>query len=78
MQEEVHAPVTATLARMGLCVVPSRTILIQKGYFFGHKYRFEGGNAIRLAGKNAIEIYDDAGELVETVSLEETDKEDAA
>ena len=54
------------------------TILIQKGYFVGHKYRFDGGYAIRLAGKNAIEIYDDEGKLLKTVSLEETDKKRAA
>jgi hypothetical protein len=70
---------TATLREMGLCAAPMRTILIQKGYFVGHKYRFrDGGYAIRLVGKNAIEIYDDAGELLKTVSLEETDKKSAA
>jgi len=69
--------VTATLAEMGICA-SMRTILIQKGYFVGHKYRFDGGYAIQLAGKNAIEIYDENGKLLKTVSLEETDKKDAA
>ena len=70
--------VTATLAEMGICVAPMRTILIQKGYFVGHKYRFDGGYAIRLAGQNAIEIYDDAGKLLKTVSSEETAKKSVA
>jgi ABC-type Fe3+-hydroxamate transport system substrate-binding protein len=63
---------------MGICAVSMRTILIQKGYFVGHKYRFDGGYAIRLAGKNAIEIYDDDGKMLKTVSLEEIEKKDAA
>ena len=51
---------------------------MQKGYFVGHKYRIDGGHAIRRAGTNAIEIYDNDGELLKTVSLGETDKKDAA
>ena len=70
--------VTATLREMGIGTPPMRTILIQKGYFVGHKYRFDGGYAIRLAGKNEIEIYDDAGKLLKTVSSEETEKKSAA
>ena len=76
--EEVQDLVAATLREMGICVAPMRTILIQKGYFVGHKYRFDGGWAIRLAGKKVIEVYDDDGNLLKTVSLEETDKKDAA
>jgi len=70
--------VTATLAEMGIHVAPMRTILIQKGYFVGHKYRFDGGYAVWLIEKNAIEVYDDEGKLSKTVTLEETDKKSAA
>ena len=70
--------VAATLKEMGICVAPRRTLLIQKGYFVGHKYRFEGGYAIRFAGKSEVEIFDDDGKLLKTVSLVETDKKDAA
>ena len=79
MEEEVggHDSVTAALAATGICA-SMRTILIQKGYFVGHKYRFDGGYAIRLAGKNVIEVYDDVGKLLKTVTLEETDKKEAA
>ena len=69
--------VTATLAEMGICA-PDAHILIQKGYFVGHKYHFDGGYAIRLAGKKVIEVYGDGGTLLKTVSLEETDKKEAA
>ena len=55
-QASIPASLAATLAEMGVCAAPMRTFLIQKGYFVGHKYRFEGGYAIRLAGQNAIEI----------------------
>jgi hypothetical protein len=78
MQEEDHDPVTAALSEMGSCVAPMRTILIQKGYFIGHKYCFDGGYAVSLIEKNVIEIYDDEGEVLKTVSLEETGKESAA
>ncbi len=76
--KEAQDVVTATLQEMGICVAPTRTILIQKGYFVGHKYRFDGGYAIRMAGENAIEIYDDEGKLLKAVTLEETAKKDAA
>ena len=66
--EEVHDVVVATLREMGSRAAPiTRTVLIQKGYFVGHKYRFDGGYAIRMAGKNVIEIYDNGGKLLKTV-----------
>jgi len=70
--------VTAILAEMGICVAPIRTFLIQKGYFVGHKYRFDGGYAIQRIGENAIKVYDDEGKLLKTVNMEETDKKSAA
>jgi hypothetical protein len=77
-QPTILDAVAATLREMGFCAAPMWTILMQKGYFVGHKYRFDGGYAIRLAGKDAIEIYDDDGELLKAVSLGETEKKDAA
>ena len=70
--------VVATLKEIGLCVAPMRTVLIQKGYVVGHKYRFDGGYAIVLAGGKAIEVYDDEGKMLKTVTLEETNKRSAA
>jgi hypothetical protein len=63
---------------MGVCVASMRTILVQKGYCVGHKYRFDGGYAVRPAGENAIEIYDHGGKLLKTVSLELNGGEEAA
>ncbi len=74
----IQDPVTATLKEMGLCVAPIRTFLIQNRYFVGHKYRFDGGYAVWPIEKNAIEVSDDAGKLLKTVSLEKTDKKSAA
>ena len=76
--EEGHDIVTATLAEMGICAAPMRTILIQQKYFVGHKYHFDGGYAVRPAGENAIEIYDHGGKLLKTVSLELNGGEEAA
>ena len=70
--------VAATLRKMGICAAPMRTLLIQKGYLVGHKYHIEGGYAIRFVGKNEVEVYDDDGKMLKTVSLEETNKKDAA
>ena len=78
MNGQIHDRLAATLTEMGVRVAPMWTALIKKGYFVGHKYRFDGGYAILLAGKNVIEVYDDAGSLLKTVSLEETDKKSAA
>jgi len=76
--EEVQGVVAATLSEMGVCVAPMRTFLIQKRYFVGHKYRFDGGYAVWLIEKNAIELYDDSDKLLKSVSLEETEKKVAA
>jgi hypothetical protein len=77
-QTSIHDAVAATLKEMGVSLAPMWTTLIQKGYFVGHKYRFHDGYAVWLIEKNAIEVYDDDGKLLKTVSLGETDKKDAA
>ena len=64
-QPSIYSAVAATLKEMGIRVAPMRTALIQKGYFVGHKYRFDGGYAVWLIEKNAIEVYDDDGETAE-------------
>ena len=74
----VHSFVTATVKEMGINLAPMRTILIQKGYFVGHKYRFSGGYAIQLAGQNVIEVYDDAGTLLKKAAIGTAEKGTAA
>jgi hypothetical protein len=66
----IQEVVAATLAEMGVCAAPIRTILIQQGYFVGHKYRFDGGYVTWTAKTNVIEVYDDGGKLLKTVAVE--------
>jgi hypothetical protein len=68
----IHDTIAATLAEMGLCSTPTallRTVLIGGGYFAGEKYRFDGGCAVWLAERNVIEVYDDDGKLLKTITL---------
>jgi len=75
--EAHHDLATAALQAIG--IRPSmRTILIRKGYFVGHKYRFDGGVAVWLVEENAIEIYGDDGELLKTLALGPSQKGSAA
>ncbi len=46
-------------------------MLMQDGYFVGHKRRYDGGDAIRLAGGSTIELYDEQGKSLRTVGLED-------
>ena len=54
------------------------TILLKDGYFVGHRFRCGGMQAVRLAGGDNIEFYDQAGELVKTVGVEAVDGQRAA
>ena len=56
-QPSIQDVVAAILAEMGVGAAPLRTIIIQKGHFVGHKYRFDGGDVISLTGRNVIEAY---------------------
>lgn len=77
----IHDAVAAVLAEMGFCSTPTallRTILIRDGYFVGHKYRFDGGWATWLAKTNVIDVYDNDGKPLKTVTMEATEKGTAA
>ena len=56
----------------------SRTLLLCDRHFVGQRFRCEGFQAVWLAGKSEIEFYDQAGGLLKTVRLEETEKKAAA
>ncbi len=74
-----HSAIQDVLREMGLDPAAlSRTLLIRDGHFVGIKFLFDGGYAVQLAAKNSVEVYDDAGTLLKTVALEESDKKDAA
>jgi hypothetical protein len=77
----LHEQITDILAEMGVCSPPApliRTVLINNGYFVGHKFRYEGGWATWLAQTGQIEVYDDDGKLLKTVALEATENGSAA
>ena len=67
-----------TFAELGATGSVVRTFLLHDRQFIGQKFRCEGFQAVLPAGKDEIEFYDHAGELLKTVRLEETDKKVAA
>ncbi len=67
-----------TFAELGATGSVVRTFLLHDRQFVGQKFRCEGFQAVLLAGKDEIEFYDEAGVLLKTVRLEETEKKSAA
>jgi len=67
-----------TFAELGAAGPVVRTILIKDRYYVGQKFRCGGFQAMLLAGGNEIKFYDQAGELLKTVSLEEIEEKAAA
>ena len=55
-----------------------RTILLRDRCFVGEKYRFQGGSAVCLAGKDVVEVYDQDGNLLKTIAVERPDAQKAA
>ena len=56
----------------------TRTILIKDRYFVGYRYYCCGMQAVLLADTREIKFYDQAGELLKKLRLEETEKKIAA
>jgi len=56
----------------------TRTILLKDCFLVGQRFRCEGFQAVWMAGGSVVEFYDEAGELLKTVSLEEAAKKIAA
>jgi len=52
-------------------------MLMRDGYFVGWKFHYDGGYAIRWAGDDKMEFYDQQGTLLKTVAVE-AEKEAAA
>ena len=67
-----------TFSELGATGSVVRMFLLCDREFVGQRFRCEKVQAVMLAGKDEIEFYDHAGELLKTVSLEETDKKIAA
>ena len=69
-----------TFAELGATdpALMTRTILLKDRFLVGQRFRCEGFQAIWMAGGNTVEFYDEAGELLRTVNLEEAAKKIAA
>jgi len=74
----IHQILLETFAELGATGSIVRSLLLHDRQFVGQKFRCEGFQAVLLAGKNEIEFHDQAGVLLKTVSLEETEKKIAA
>jgi hypothetical protein len=70
--------VAAVLTEMGIPTASLiHTILLREKFFVGHKFRFDGGYAIWWAEKNVIDVHDDSGKLLKTVTIVVDEKEAA-
>ena len=71
MDKAISDLVAATLAELGLPVPTNiiQTMLLRDGYFVGWKLRYDGGHAVVRAGGSTIEIFDDQGTVLKTVTL---------
>ena len=67
-----------TFAELGATGPMSRTLMLRDRQFVGQRFRCEDFQAVLLAGGGVVEFYDQAGVLLKTVSLEETDKKAVA
>ena len=67
-----------TFAELGATGSVVRTLLLHDRQFVGQKFRCGGFQAVLLVDKDEIEFYDEAGVLLKTVRLEETEKKSAA
>jgi hypothetical protein len=76
MDQSILNLVEATLSEFGLPaptnIIP--TMLMRDGYFVGHKLRYDGGCAILWAASDAVEFYDEQGQLLKAVSIETPEK----
>ena len=67
-----------TFAELGANGPMIRIILLKDRFFIGQRFQCEGLQTVLLAGGNEIEFHDQTGELLKTVSLEDTEKKIAA
>ena len=79
MEPSIEDLVAATLTEFGMPAPANfiQTMLMRDGFFFGWKFRYDGGHAILRADGNAMEFYAEDGKLLKTVTVE-AKKEEAA
>lgn len=81
MNSAIQVVVAATLQDAGLLADEAslqRTVLVQKGYYVGLKFRYEGGYAVWLAESNEIKVHAENGTLLKSVCLNTTGTAKAA
>ena len=80
MDKSITDLVAATLTELGLPAPTNviQTMLTRDSYFVGHKLRYDGGHAILRATSDAIEFYDENGNLLKTAGIEIPEKGAAA
>lgn len=69
---------TRTFADLGATGPVVRIILLRDREYAGQRFLCGGFQAVALAGKNEIEFYNQAGELLKIARSEETEKKAAA
>jgi len=67
-----------TFRELGATGSVARTLLLHDRRFVGQRFRCGGFQAVLPAGRDKIDFYDQVGVLLKTVSLEETEKKEAA
>ena len=71
MNESMSDFVAATLTKLGLpiqtCIM--LTMLVRDRRFAGYRFSYDGGCAVLRAGGNTLDLYDNWGKLLRTVSL---------
>ena len=75
---DVGATLAQIFAELGATGPMARTFLLRDRRFVGQRFRCGGFQAVLLAGGGMIEFYDQAGVVVKTVGLAETEKKSAA
>jgi len=78
MADFLNQLLLTTFAELGATGPMIRMILLKDHFFIGQRFRCEGLHAVLRAGGNEIEFLDQTGKLLKTVSLEDTEKKEAA
>jgi len=77
----VQDVVIAVLGEMGQYPAPGTlvcTFALSEGCLVAQKFFYEGGYAVWVASRGTVSFYDDAGKMLKTISLQETNKKIAA
>jgi hypothetical protein len=76
--EALYDTLGRTFAELGADGPIIRTLLLLDRHFAGQKFRCDRFQAILLAGKQVVEFFGENGVSLKLVSLEETEKQEAA